>query len=374
MARRAIPRAPKKPARKTRNEVYLVNLKYMGEEPTYKKPLTNSDYMNALNWYNTMAENSEAREFVETYLKNKKRMDEYKLFKRVPDVWVPRTAAWVARLLSRGYTLPESAEPFFERKLAEALSKVKGEEETPKEPKKVVSIQDRVRDKTMDIVAEIEGMIDSNEEFSLYDWLKQRETPAAYCSSIIAYYTPWLGELLEASEGKDPQLKEAYGYMNKKQLKERIVFINGVIEGAERYAGVAKKTRKPRKARPVTKEKILKSFKFKREDPVYKIASIDPEKVVGAQELWTFNTRYKILTVFRADEPSGLSVKGTSIVGYDHKTSVSRGTGRKTQEIVDRVLKGGKLVLRKMMDEIPPTKTMLQHRVNEHTVLLRVVN
>ena len=134
---------------------------------------------------------------------------------------------------------------------------------------------------------------------------------------------------------------------------------------------MTKKTRAPRKPRPVSVEKKLKSFKYQKEDNTFKIASINPEKVIGAQELWTFNTKYKIVTVFRAIDRGGLQVKGTSIIGYDEKNSASKGCGRKPEEILSKLQNGGKIILRKLMDELKTDKP-LQYRINENTILVRV--
>jgi hypothetical protein len=372
MARRpaVIAKKVKKP-RVTRNETYLVNLKYLGDEPVFTKPLTDGEYGRALNWYNSMCDTNDAREYIETYLKNNNRAAESKQLKRVPDTWISTTAAWVCRMLSRGFKLPETAKIFMEQKIKESLARANKEE--PKEDKgQVVSIQDRIRERTQDIIGEIEEMIDSGEEFSLYDWMKTKEIPATYCTAIIAHYTPWLAELIEAYEGGDDQLKEAYKHLNKKQLRQRIEWFNKLIEDAERYGSVTKKTRAPRKPRPVSVEKKLKNFKFQKEDNGFKIASVNPEKIIGASELWTFNTKYKTLSVFRALDRGGLQVKGTSIVNYDEKVSFTKRTGRKPEEYVKRVLDGGKIVLRKIMDDLK-NDAPLAYRINENTILLKVV-
>jgi hypothetical protein len=128
----------------------------------------------------------------------------------------------------------------------------------------------------------------------------------------------------------------------------------------------------PRKPRAISVEKKLKNFKFQKEDNTFKIASVNPEKVIGAQELWTFNTKYKTLTVFRALDRGGLQVKGTSIINYDEATSVTKRTGRKPEVYVDKVLNGGKIVLRKLMDELK-NDAPLAYRINENTILLKVV-
>ena len=221
--------------------------------------------------------------------------------------------------------------------------------------------------------SDVEEMIDKNETFSLYDWLKANEIPATYAPRIAAYYAPILGELIEASEGLDSQLKEGYKRFTKKQLEQRIMFFNTLIEDAERYADTTKKARAPRKPRTVSVEKKLKNFKYQKEDNNYKIASVNPEKIIGCQELWTFNTKYKTLSVFRALDRGGLQVKGTSIINYDEKNSVTKRTGRKPEVFVDKVLNGGKVVLRKLTDEMK-NDAPLAYRVNENTILLKVVN
>ena len=373
MARRSplIIRKQKK-AKITRNESYLVNLKYLGEEPTFTKPLTTSDYSRALNWYNYMCDNNDAREYIETYLKQNNRNAEAKQLKRVSDTWLPTTVAWVCRMLSKGYQLPDSAKPYVEQRLKQTLARATKEEPKEEDNKVVVSIQDRIRERQQDIIGEIEALIDSGEAFSLYDWLKGKEIPASYCAGIIAHYAPWLAEMLEAHDGGDDQLKEAYKYLTKKQLRERIEFFNTLITDAERYGNVAKKTRAPRKPRAVSVEKKLKSFKYQKEDNTYKIASINPEKILGAQELWTFNTKYKIVTVFRALDRGGLQVKGTSITGYDEKNSFSKGCGRKPEIVLDKLQNGGKIVLKKLMSELKTDKA-LQVRINENTILMKVM-
>jgi hypothetical protein len=271
----------------------------------------------------------------------------------------------------RNCTLPTKAGTFIDINFSDCLKKAK-QEEVKDESTPKVSIQDRMREKAHDLIGEVEALIDTEPDLSLYNWLKTNEVPAMYAPIIAAHYAGWLNELIEAYEGNDEQLKEAYRHLSKKELKERIMFFHRMTEDAEKYAGVAKKMRAPRKPRAQSKEKILKNFKYQKESNDYKIASINPEKILGAQELWTFNTKYKTLSVFRAIDRGGLQVKGTSIINYDEKASFTKGTGRKPEIIIDKVLKGGKIVLKKLMDELKTDKA-LQYRINENTILLKVV-
>ncbi len=369
--------------RVTRSETYLINQKYLGDEPIFVGS-QEVDLSKAFNWYSAMCSNGDAKEFMVTYLKNVGRFEEAKRFDSVPDGWTPRTACWIARLTSRGVKVDDKVWAFFEDRLAKALTHstaaksgiVEWYDSTvanlavKKAP--VVSVQRRITDRANEIIGDIEQMIDEGKVGSIYDWLKARELPALYSPMIVAYYTPILNELLDALSGVDAQLKEAYAKTPKKKLEALILMYNSIVEEATRYGQVVKKSRIPRKPRKVSVEKKLKGLKYQKEDATYKIASVNPEKVIGCQELWTFNTKYKTLTVFRASGRGGLQFKGTSIIGYDTTTSVTKRTGRKPEYFIDRVMNGGKIVLRKLMEEIKGDVN-LANRINENTILLKVV-
>jgi len=356
--------------RVSRTEAYLINSKYLGDEPEFKDPLTDTQYGKALTWYNYMCTNDDAREYITTYLTQMGRQQEAKKLRLVSDAWLPVTVGWVCRLLTRNCILPTNAEDFIDKRLQETLARVEVKDDKPERDK--VSIQDRMREKAHDVIGDIEEMIDTNKPFSLYDWMKSQQLPAAYCNAIIAHYTPILDELLEALDTADLQLKEGYSYFTKKELRERVIFFNKIIEDCEQYSNVTKKTRAPRKPRAVSAAKKLKHLKYQKEDSTYKIASINPEKIIGAQELWMFNTKNKVVTVFRAIDRGGLQFNRTSIIGYDEKQSFSRSTGRKTEYALDKIQNGGKIMLRKLIDELP-TEKALQVRINEATILMKVV-
>ena len=119
-----IKRTKVKKPRVTRSEAYLVNLKYMGDEPVLKGELTEIQLGKALNWYNTMATVDECKEYARDWLKANKREREAKLISKVPDAFFPTTVGSLARLISRGCTLQPSNYAFIESKLQEAFSRI----------------------------------------------------------------------------------------------------------------------------------------------------------------------------------------------------------------------------------------------------------
>lgn len=375
MARRpALVKRKPKITRTTRSEQYLVNRKHLGDEPLMSEEV---NVTLSLNWYNYMASVSEARDYLKDYFKAIGKLELSKKLSSISDSDIPLTAAWLCRMMSRGYKPSENTMQFVNNKIINMFKKTKPELVNTEIGKPIVSIQDRMREKTHDILGEIEGMIDdyiyNKIDFSLYEWLQSNNIPAAYATSIVSKMTRVLDELIEVYDGKDEQLKEGYRHFKKAEIKNLISFYNTLIEDAERYSSNTKKVRKTRKPRTVSVEKKIKNLKYQKEDATYKIASVSPEKIIGALELWTFNTKYKTITRLTAIDRGGLQVKGTSITNYCETASITRSIGRKDpNDYIKRILEGGKLVLRKVFDEIK-TEKPLAYRINENTILLRVV-
>jgi hypothetical protein len=69
---------------------------------------------------------------------------------------------------------------------------------------------------------------------------------------------------------------------------------------------------------------------------------------------------------------SGLSVKGTTIIGYNEELSVQK-TLRKPLDQIKDFKAAGKVKLRTFLDDIKTTDTKLNGRCNPETVLLKVV-
>jgi hypothetical protein len=125
-----------------------------------------------------------------------------------------------------------------------------------------------------------------------------------------------------------------------------------------------------KKAKPV--DKIVEKLQFKKEDNGFKIVSINPADIVGGSQLWVFNTKTRKLGVYNSSDSIGLSVKGTSITNFDEKTSTQK-TIRKPEVVLPQCLKGGKIVLRKLLPEINAVEQELTGRINSDIVLLRII-
>jgi hypothetical protein len=378
-ARSLIKLKPKK-EKKTRSEVYMVNLKYLGDEPTYRpgQVLTFSEKARAYTWYGSMTDMSDAREWLSDYLGTKGRKDEVKRLKSVPDNLFPHTCAWIARMAMKGVVVDEETEKFFNKRLQLAFA-ARSTEDDKKEEKPAAekpNIQDRIKDRVNDLIGDLEEVLDRHargeiSEFDAYEFCQKAQIPAQHTTKMAAYYAGHYEELELALDGSDPQVKEGYSGYSKKWIRARLEFIEKMMTDLLRYGQNTKKLKAPRKKKPQSVEKKLKHFRYQKEFQELKLASVAPEQVVGAQELWTYNTKYKTLSVFRAIDRGGLDIKRSSIVNFDEKTTMTRRTGRQAEKIVQSVLSGGKVALRKVMDDLK--EATLQDRINENTILLRVI-
>ena len=359
----------------------LADIKYMGDEPEVNgKNRSELDILKLLNWYNYMCSRSDARQYIETYLKSKGRTNELRALKSVPDNWVNLQAGWAARIMSRGGLGWESS---FELRLRETLDKAGSSSEESSEDKKTIekpkaNIQDRIADKASDTIGELDELIDKNGwAIDIYDWLTKKQVTPVTARKIRDFFKPIADEAMELNHARvistnniDKQLIEGYSHLTRIQVRDRAAFYIKLIADCDRFADVAKKQKAPRRKKTIPVEKKLKNLKFQQESKEYKLVSIKPEKIIGASELWTFNTKYRTLTAFHAADAHGLEVKGTSIENYDANKSKTYRIGRKTEQHIATALKGAKRIVSKMLEEL---KTVgLQHRINENTILLRI--
>ncbi len=380
MAKRAGVRRKKKTARVGSAANALMNRKYYGEERPIPqgREITQAELADRLTWYGQMCDAGDAREWLVDYLVGHNKSLLAKQVKKVPDNSFPLTASWLARIAMGGGILSAHSKAFLLQCVENSLRYVK-EDEPEKEafkPKKP-NIQDRLNEKSSDMIGEIEGMIDDGYTEGLYDLLRQINYPAMLAKRIADHFRPQLAEVTEAMAGKDDQLKEGYRHFTKKKLADHAKMLGGFISDAERHASnaknVAKGMRKPRAKKAVPAEKKVKGFKFQRESADFKVASVPSTKLIGVQELWLFNTKNRVLTQVRALDRGGLDVKGNKIIGFDEKTSVSKKLREnKVGDALEAVLRGGKRARDKLMESLTTKPTGLQYRGSDTTILLSV--
>lgn len=245
----------------------------------------------------------------------------------------------------------------------------------------VPSIQERLREVSLGMTEEIETAIEAFQTdpetfdpkaFKVLNLLKAKQAKAAHARIIRDFYAGNLTELLELAGGKaDEQLKEGYSHRSKKQIKSFIAFLQEIESACNMLMQEAKVNKKPRAKKVVSTDKIIAKLKYKKSDEPLKLVSINPADIIGAQELWIFNSKTRKLGKYVAAEFQELGIKGTTITGFSEMKSVQK-TLRKPAEQIKAFKEAGKVVLRKFLEEINAVDTKMNGRINEDIMLLKV--
>lgn len=323
------------------------------------------------------------------YCNKKFDKNDVKLLKKLKD-WEFSTIGKYTYLIAKGANLDEDLltviDEWYEKLLAKAKkiaeAEADQEEEQEAKPKApVVSIQQRMREQLGDLCEVWDGMIDeictgnlTTRKFDAYMDMKRSpvEIKAAHAKIVKDLYAAEYEEARLILEWSDPEIKEAYSNLSSSKVrKEYVAFFEKLFTACDTVINEGKATRKTRVKKAPSKQKLVEKLKYKESESTLALASINPLSIVDASKLWVYNTKTRKLGVYIADEMKGpLSVKGTSITGYNEATSTQK-TVRKPD-----VLKGaGKLArtkFDKLYAELTTTETKMNGRINEHTVLIKV--
>ena len=239
-----------------------------------------------------------------------------------------------------------------------------------------VTIQDRLDDKTSELIGEIEGIYDQilakeKVEFKIYDFLTLHRVPQSQLGKYEDVFNRRTQELMSAQDRQDAQLVESYRHYRAGDYKRLFAFLADLLAGIDEYRKVKKAVKKARVRKAPSKEKVVARLKYAPDDKGLKIVSVNPVDIIGAQTLWTYNTKTRKLGCYVAEAASQLTVKGTGIVGYDQTKSVAK-TLRRPEEQLKELLKAGKVALRSFLKDIRAVEIKLNGRINEDTLLVKV--
>ena len=293
-----------------------------------------------------------------------------------------------------------------ERAIQAGTSVVEEKKEVEKEKANVYvpTIQERIRDQAR-LQAEaleewLDGFISDKKTFDPkgFDFKKHFQKTGvtqAHARKLKGFYEnelddfkelerfPTAGQLKKMSEHEQDmwaQLKEGYAHLKKADIKMFTTAIEELMTALDFVIDTSKATRAPRKAKPKSATKLVEKLKFLKIDEKFKLASVSPDQIIGASELWVFNVKTRKLGKYVAKNPdptgmgrdgSGLQVKGTTILAYDEAQSIQK-TLRKPVDQLKDFKSAGKVKLRKFLEDIPTTDTKLNGRCNPETILLKV--
>lgn len=163
------------------------------------------------------------------------------------------------------------------------------------------------------------------------------------------------------------EFPEAYQREHIKPLNE---FYMGIIGQAQDLINKSK-PRKPRAKKQKPAEVLVKDLKFQTEFLELKLKSFNPVSLIGSREIIMYNSKTRQLHFIQTAEASGLNVKGTTIVGFNPKTSYYVKVRKPEDIFSDGTPSHTKL--RTTMKGIKTTNYEANGRTNENMILLTIL-
>ena len=284
------------------------------------------------------------------------------------------------------------------------IVETKQEEAKEKVGVHVPTIQERMREACVIMASDIEEFVvsflethDTNalKDFEPITILRKEQAKAGHARLIKTWYqgerdeiydlvnfptSAKLKKMSEQDQDMYAQLKEGYNHLTSKQSKSILEMFQRIVDACDIISVENKAQRKPRKAKLKSADQLIKKLKFKISDTNYGIASVPAEKLIGANIAMVFNCKNRKIGLYYASnidptgmgrEGSGLSVKGTTLLGYNEEKSVQR-TVRKTDEFLPTIKKTTKSKTEKLFQTLKTTETKLNGRFNDETIILAV--
>jgi hypothetical protein len=387
-------KAPKKAPKKTRDPLFT-DEKYTGGEPVWDTEralkMTQAEFDHFLRkgffYYNYFYAQKDLKKHAVSWMQEQKYSKaDVSAFIRSPDRAMTMTAYGLLMSHKQGMPFREKELNYFKQQIHNAINSADSEPaETvtgarAPEPAVVIkapTIQDRLNEKTSEHLAYFEGLYDEvvaggTVDPKAYDYLVSNTVPQSQIKKFEDLFMARKTELGEALGKADEQIVEAYRHYKAADYKRHHAFIQSILDALDQYRSVKKATKKARVKRAPNKEKVVSKLKYMKEEKTLKLVSINPVDIVGAQELWAYNTKTRKLYKYIADSLHGpLGVKGTSLTGFDETKSVGK-TLRKPEEKLKEFAKASKVQLRKFLEDIKATETLGNGRMNSDTVLLKV--
>ena len=347
-------------------------------EPEIREKHYNLDMMMALNWYGLHEEDRKLRKWLIDYLVKNGKRDYVKVVDKAQDVEV-KAMCVISRLIFREQFVSDDHKAFIDTRLAllkekytEVVAKVTtdvAKSATPVVP--LVSIDQRITDAARKYAAEIDNEIDNfvrnkKSDFSMKAFLLSNSISGAVSKKIGNFYAGVISEVTEALEGKDEQLVEGYSYFTKAELKRFLSFVESIVADCQQQVVAAKSNRAPRKRKEKPAGVLVARLQYQKEFAELNMKSVLPTTIIGASELWVYNTKYRRVSVYYALDRGGLSVRGTTLLNYDTSKSETK-TLRKPEEF----FKGdGKRALAFALKSIKTKAIVPNGRINSETILI----
>ena len=341
----------------------------------------NIERIRCFNFYNSQCSEKDARAYVTTYIKTLKNPPkQIEMINHVGDQELYGALAWLCRMNSAGYVLNSEELRYIEEKFKKLIISGKEKLETRRDVQKVapIDIQKRTTESIHKTVGEFDNKIDEfiqsefKDAFDSYAFLKSNSVKPLYAKRIAEIYEKEIKEIKEVIRGKDEQLNEGYSNFKPREIKKLHDFYQKIIDDSKLWEDHLKKTKAPRKKKVKSADQLIQRLKYMKNDTELHLTSIDPRKLIGASEAWIFNVKTRRVDHYFANDNDAISVKGSTLQNINETTSIAKKI-RKPLEVSKNIVMGTSRSATKYFDSIKTKPIKSTGRLNEFSIIIRVV-
>jgi hypothetical protein len=370
-----------------------IEQQYWGEEPPWDDLPKNPEdvrvatrYCRAIQWYHNMADEADYKKWVMEWMtKNKYSAANIAFVKKLSDVSIypdeveglrlGMTVGPIARMLTLGAPLYPQQIADLKKCVAHLISKGKQVREELASSGRP-SVRDHVREQVRDMIEEMELVVDKILAGEKVIWkpeefIKDHNIKPMQSTMIAEWFGKQTSDIDSILEGTaDEQLKEGYSLFKKPVLRRYQEWLKSVLDAFRQVKRAAPPIRRVKRRKPPLER--VKRMRWKKEDPDLGITSIHPSRIIGASKVVLFNIKARVVTLLEAETVDGLDVDGTSVRGFDPKSSKSKKVRKPKEFLKDTKGDIGIRAFKNAFDALKTEEHEASGRTNEETIILIV--
>jgi len=300
---------------------------------------------------------------------------------RLSDGWFAQ-AGPLAYLLDNNVPLEQHHEKYLEDVYQTLMDRVSKSIEDEKREVKVVSPVAVVpKDKNLILAKKLGAEIDGHIEqaftlkgkytFEVRDFLVKSGASAPVVKIILGFYTGLNKEMKLAGADGEYQTSEAYAWLGVRGIKRMQDWMQNLVNSLNNTALAVKTTRKPRKSNEKPKSELVAKIQYQKEEATLKLRSITPDNLIGAGIVWIFNTQYRKLFKYVAQDGMKITVKGTTLQNFDPEKSGAK-TIRKPEAYFPELTNATSRPWSKAFNGVRSVMSKATGRLNQQSIILKV--
>jgi hypothetical protein len=239
----------------------------------------------------------------------------------------------------------------------------------------VLPIQDKIKTIIEEVTSDIDGEIDSfinNGYPKDYKFKTNLKSLSSQVSKLIPpLYKSHILELEEVLAKTDDDLNDSYSSIKVVSVRRLLQLLNDIVSSCTQQSVLAKKPVTIKAKAPID---LIKSLKYliSFEDLFLNLKSESPVKLINCTSAFLYDTVKRKLTFYTAAQNETLSIKGTTIIGFDIESSGIKSIRNSDaiKDLVSTTKKQAKL----RFDSISTKKQVVTGRTNSDMIILKTFN